>query len=293
MSRGNPLDSSRINSILATSQSHTRPAERLSTLPVNALVSGAQQPRRAFEAESLQSLAQSIREKGVLQPLIVRPLATGGYEIVAGERRWRAAQLADIQEVPVIIRTFTDQEAATVALIENLQREDLNTIDEIDGKLRLVASVLGLAVEQVPGRLNELRRKPVPSEVEALTALFKPLGETWDSFARNKLRVLNYSSHLVDALRRGLSLRLVTLIARAPEEHQQRLIEQAESGTGFKDIQAEVDRLRQPTITNRTKQIGKFLASSRVDRLPASLRTQVQQWLDQMPEGLAEHLQDG
>ena len=282
----------RIGSILATSQEYTRPTERLSSLPVSALRSGSQQPRRDFDEEGLQSLAQSIRERGILQPLLVRPLAESGHEIVAGERRWRAAQLAGLTEVPVIIRAIDDQEAAVVAMIENLQRENLNVIDEIDGKILLISRALELPVEQVPARLTQLRHKPSPAEVELLAAVFRPLGETWESFARNKLRVLNYPPVLVEALRRGMAMRMVSLIARAPAAHHERLLTLAEQGMGHKEMQAEVERLVKSPRPARAKRVGQFLSSKEMDRLPAGLREQVEVWLAQMPAGLAERVQD-
>ena len=99
----------------------------------------SQQPRRHFDETELNELATSIREKGVLQPILVRPdpVHSGGYEIVAGERRWRAAQIAQCHEVPVVIRTLNDREALEIALIENIQRHDLSAIEEARGYWRL------------------------------------------------------------------------------------------------------------------------------------------------------------
>lgn len=110
----------------------TRDAPRRSTtsLPVERLVPNPEQPRRDFHQGALEDLAASIREKGVIQPLIVRPRADGTYEIVAGERRWRAAQMAQLHDVPVLVREFTDTEVLEIALIENIQRADLNSLEE-------------------------------------------------------------------------------------------------------------------------------------------------------------------
>jgi ParB family transcriptional regulator, chromosome partitioning protein len=103
-------------------------------LPVESLRPNPNQPRRDFPASAMEDLAASIRQKGVLQPLIVRPAAgPGTYEIVAGERRWRAAQLAGLHDVPVVIRDFDDTEVLEVAIIENIQRADLNAIEEAAG----------------------------------------------------------------------------------------------------------------------------------------------------------------
>ena len=110
------------------------------TLPVEYLQGGAYQPRRQFDSEALQALTASVREKGILEPLLVRALEgqPDRYEIVAGERRWRAAQAAGLHEVPVIIKNIDDREALEIALIENLQREDLSPIEEAEGFKRLV-----------------------------------------------------------------------------------------------------------------------------------------------------------
>ena len=104
-------------------------------LPIQNLVSGKFQPRKNFDLAELDELAESIKANGILQPILVRPLTKGGssYEIIAGERRWRASQIAKIHEVPVIIRDFDDETALGVAMIENLQRSDLNLIEEAEG----------------------------------------------------------------------------------------------------------------------------------------------------------------
>lgn len=111
--------------------------ERLARLPVEQLARGRFQPRKDLGAEALATLADSIRAQGILQPLIVRPLGADRYEIVAGERRWRAAQMAGLAEVPVVVREIGDQAAIAVALIENIQREDLNPLEEAEALLRL------------------------------------------------------------------------------------------------------------------------------------------------------------
>ncbi len=108
----------------------------LRTLPIERLKPGRFQPRRVFDEASIADLVESVREKGILQPILVRPDG-GDYEIIAGERRWRAAQRASIHEVPVIVREMTDREALEVALVENLQRQDLSPLEEADGYRRL------------------------------------------------------------------------------------------------------------------------------------------------------------
>jgi len=114
------------------------PQGDLRSLPVDLVQRGRYQPRTHMDAERLQELAESIRAQGVVQPILVRPLHAGGYEIIAGERRWRAAQLAGLQEIPAVVRDVPDQAAVAMALIENIQRENLNAIEEAAALQRLI-----------------------------------------------------------------------------------------------------------------------------------------------------------
>lgn len=120
----------------AVEKNTTTSAERY--LPVTLLVPSSVQPRRQFDDEALQSLSQSIRSQGVIQPLLVRPMPNGTYEIIAGERRWRASQMAGLTEVPVVVRELADGKALEIAIVENVQRDDLTAVDEAAGYLRLV-----------------------------------------------------------------------------------------------------------------------------------------------------------
>jgi ParB family chromosome partitioning protein len=108
------------------------------TLPIEQLQPGQYQPRTRMDEESLQELAASIRSQGIIQPILVRPVGTGRYEIIAGERRWRAAQLAQLADVPVLVRDIPDEATLAVALIENIQRENLNPVEEAVGLKRLM-----------------------------------------------------------------------------------------------------------------------------------------------------------
>ena len=123
---------------LQTAGSVDTSANELRTLPVDLLQRGAYQPRIEFEPEALQELANSIKAQGVVQPIIVRPVSNGKHEIVAGERRWRAAQMAGLHEVPVVVRKLDDVQAMCLALIENMQREDLSPLEEARGLSRLL-----------------------------------------------------------------------------------------------------------------------------------------------------------
>ncbi|CAN5310263.1 ParB/RepB/Spo0J family partition protein [soil metagenome] len=125
-------------------------------LPLDRLRSGRFQPRRRFPEDALATLAASIRAHGVLQPVVVRPAAEGTYEIVAGERRWRAAQLAGLEGVPVIVRETSDSEALSLALIENLQREDLNPLEQARA-LQQLAEEFGLTHQAIADTVGRSR----------------------------------------------------------------------------------------------------------------------------------------
>lgn len=144
---------------------------------IDKLRSGVYQPRKTFEKESLQELSQSIKENGILQPIIVRKTAGGFFEIVAGERRWRGAQLAGLHEVPVLIRNFEDKEALELAIVENVQREDLNPMEEAEAYSRLAAE-FHLSQQQIAEKVgkdratvaNAIRLLALPKEVQAMVA---------------------------------------------------------------------------------------------------------------------------
>ena len=145
----------------------------VTNISVAELSPGQFQPRRKMHKSTLEELSQSIKEQGVLQPLIVRTLASGRYEIVVGERRWLAAQLAGLNDVPAIVRDLNNDETAKIALIENLQREDLNALDQANGLMRLQREFnlsqeeLGAAVgKSRPAVANLLRLLSLTEEVQ-------------------------------------------------------------------------------------------------------------------------------
>ena len=133
------------------------------------------QPRKDFDEKALSELAESIEQHGILQPLVVRPLANGSYQLVAGERRWRAARIAGLTEVPVVIKELTDEEVIEIAMIENLQREDLNPLEEALG-YRYMMDELKITQEQAaekvgksrPAVANALRLLKLPNEVQEM-----------------------------------------------------------------------------------------------------------------------------
>jgi len=130
--------------------------EELRQLAVEVIAANPQQPRRDFDEGSLLALSESIKARGILQPVLVRPLAGGSYELIAGERRWRAAQLAELATIPAIVRHQDDAASLELALIENMAREDLNPVDEARACAGLVEE-LGLTREEVGLRVGRSR----------------------------------------------------------------------------------------------------------------------------------------
>ena len=146
---------------------------------LNEIEPNREQPRQDFDEEALNELADSIKRHGLLQPIIVRPLSNGSYQIIAGERRWRACRLAELTEVPVIVKELDDRAFMEIALIENLQREDLNAVEEAMG-YRTLMDQYGLTQEQVSETVGKSR-----------------------SAVANALRLLGLNEHELEALRRG------------------------------------------------------------------------------------------
>lgn len=147
------------------------------TLSVNEVEPNREQPRKEFDEKALSELSKSIEKNGVIQPILVRPVTGGAYRIVAGERRWRAARMAGLQEVPVVIREMSDEDAAVFALIENLQREDLNPIEEAEG-IRSLIEEFGMTQEEAADRVgksrtavtNTLRLLKLPANILSMVA---------------------------------------------------------------------------------------------------------------------------
>ncbi len=191
------------------------------TLPLEEIVPNRDQPRKAFDDEALADLSASIAQHGVLQPLLVRPMPDGSYQLVAGERRWRASRMAGLTEVPVVVRDMNEQEAAELALIENLQREDLNPMEEALGYQTLMESY-HMTQEQAaqvvnksrPAVANALRLLALPREVAdmvAAGALSAGAARTVLAFDGDEARV----AAAKNAVERGLSVRELERMAKA------------------------------------------------------------------------------
>ncbi|HEY9693744.1 MAG TPA: ParB/RepB/Spo0J family partition protein [Oculatellaceae cyanobacterium] len=200
-------------------------------VPLDAICLPQQQPRRYFDPQAMEELIESVRQHGVLQPLLVRPLSDNKYELVAGERRYRAASAVPLAEVPIVCRSLSDEEAMQLALIENLCREDLNPVEETEGILQLLALKLGSSLEAVTSLLYRLknaadksgdfRHNVMPnSELEQIEELFAGLGMmTWESFVKNRLPVLNLPEDVLAELRSGkIEYTKAKAIARLKDE---------------------------------------------------------------------------
>ncbi len=193
----------------------TTPGLRM--LPVGSLTPHPGQPRRRFDEAALDELANSIAARGLIQPIVVRPLGKG-FQIVAGERRWRAAQRARLHEVPVIIRDFDDAETLEVALVENIQRQDLNAIEEAEAYARLVGDyghtqeALAKIVHKSRSHVaNLMRLLELPAPVQTLVVD----GQLSMGHARAMIGAANVESLARDVIAKQLSVRETEKLARA------------------------------------------------------------------------------
>jgi ParB family chromosome partitioning protein len=187
------------------------------------------QPRQYFDPEPLQGLARSVEEYGILEPLLVRSLGNGEYELIAGERRLRAAQMAGLLEVPVVVKDLSGRQALIVALVENLLREDLSPLEETEGILQLLGLHLEKPTQQVIALLyrmqNDTHRLTHNAmghwEADVVQEIFNRLGMSWESFVNNRLPLLKLPDDILVMLRQGkIAYTKAKLIARVKNEHQ-------------------------------------------------------------------------
>jgi ParB family transcriptional regulator, chromosome partitioning protein len=207
-------------------------------VPLSAIALGDAQPRRYFDPDKMEQLTVSIRRQGILQPLLVRPKGTG-YELIAGERRYRAAEAVGLLEVPVVVKELSDEAARQLALIENLQREDLNAIKETEGILGLLALALGQDQESVVSLLYRLNNETkglanqnvlVSEETQQIIKVFDDLGKiSWESFVSSRLPLLKLPSEILDKLRGGqIAYTKAVAIAKIKDQEQRKkLLEEA------------------------------------------------------------------
>lgn len=190
-------------------------SDKIITLNINDIEPNRNQPRKDFEDEALNSLAESISQHGLIQPIVVRPTIGGGYTIVAGERRWRASRLAGLSEVPVVVKDADEQALMEMALVENLQREDLNPIEEALGYKALMDDY-GLTQEEVAAKMAKSR-----------------------SAVANTLRLLRLNEDELEALRKGLisAGHARALLACEDEETRAKMLAAAMDGANVRVLE--------------------------------------------------------
>jgi len=258
----------------------------------------------------MQQLVESVRHDGILQPLLVRPLESERFELVAGERRYRAAELIGLTEVPVTIREMSDDQARQFALVENLQREDLNPVEETEGILELLALRLEKTVEEVISFLrrmeNEAGGKATNNvigseESTAVVNVFTSLGRmSWESFVKNRLAILNLPKDILEVLRSGqLEYTKGRALAQIKDEssRQQLLEEAVTQGLSLNQIREKIKVLKSPKspqpppeAEELRKQLGKLNRLSKKSKALESSKTrqQVEKLLSQLQDLLSE-----
>ncbi len=237
------------------------------TISIESIKLPNSQPRRYFDIEKLEQLVISVKEHGILEPLLVRPLKAGQYELVAGERRYRAALKVELKEIPVVVRELNNREALQLSLVENLIREDLNPVEETEGILQLLSLRLNQDTDNVVSLLyrmqNEAKGKVTQNvlgsdDSEAIEAVFDALGMiSWESFVSSRLPLLKLPEDVLEALRKGeIEYTKATAIARVKDLAQRTALLEATIA----------DSLSLTQINERIK------ASRQVNQEPSSLK---------------------
>ena len=237
------------------------------TVAISKIRLPSNQPRRYFDPEKLQQLTDSVKQHGILEPLLVRPLQQGGYELVAGERRYRAAKAVGLETVPITVRELSDQEALQLALVENLQREDLNPIEETEGVLELLTLTAGWSREEISEALTQMATAQkkgvelsgnVSRQVESIAQILdSTISLTPESFRTSRLPLLNLPVEILDSIRQGkLEYTKARAIARLKDEQQrQALLGQVLSqNLSLTEIKARLKELK-PNTEASTEQV--------------------------------------
>lgn len=293
----NPFKTNSVASIFSATEHPGGDMKDATSISLSSIQLPAQQPRRYFDLQKLQQLAESIRAHGILEPLLVRPLTGDRYELVAGERRYRAAKEVGLQEVPVVMRELSDLQAVELALIENLQREDLNPVEETEGILTLLSAKLGMPTHEVSQLLHRLAKRSsdnvVGSEatLELIEAVFQMVGKmSWESFASHRLPLLNLPQTVLEALRAGkIEYTKARALARIKDpEALNNLLEQTTTEQwSLNQIRAAISEATQPVKSTGTKlkdrfsQVSKTLKASTVWE-DADKHPQLEQLLDEL-----------
>ncbi|MHC5739404.1 ParB/RepB/Spo0J family partition protein [Nostoc sp.] len=253
------------------------------TIPIQEIKLPPTQPRRYFDPKKLEELSLSLKELGILEPLIVRPRPDGAYELIAGERRFKAAIMAGLEEVPVVIKEMDDDTVKQVQLIENLQREDLNAYEETIGILELLALRLNSTQDEVISLLNRMEkanRKQADNVIRheenvVVEGIFASLGRlSAESFRTNRLPLLNLPEDIKEALQKGsIEYTKARAIAKVKENAKRAPLLQAaikenlsltEIQLLIRDILAQEKADTTPSLKTQYKELSKQLGSSKV-----------------------------
>lgn len=264
-------------------------AKLLDDLPIQATPVGtiqlpSNQPRRYFDSAKMAQLVESVRSLGILEPLLVRPLGGGQFELVAGERRLRAAIEVGLESVPVVSKDFTDAEALQVALLENLQREDLNPVEETEGVLDLLELTLEIGRDEITSIFHRSKNAKVRGkelnhnvmvQLETIEKTLMKIGKfSIDSFRSNRLPLLALPDDILEALRKGkLEYTKAVVISRIKKDAKRTefLEEVISANLSLSQIRDKVQELnqiktstRQIKVLERYKELGKRLKKTNV-----------------------------
>lgn len=255
----------------------------ISTTPIDKIQLPAKQPRRYFDPEKLSQLVQSVKEHGILEPLLVRPTEDGCYELIAGERRLRAARELGLMEVPIVSRVLNDKQALQIALIENLQREDLNPLEETEAVLELLAVALEIDKSEIVSVLHQSYNakqrgqnlnQNVLIQVEKIESLLLEIGRfNAGTFRSSRLPLLNLPNDVLSVLRNGkIEYTKAQTIGRVKDEEQRaELLKLAISkNLSLNDIKAKIKDLKpesepdpERVLVNRLSEISKRLQKNK------------------------------
>lgn len=225
-------------------------------IPITAIKLPQKQPRRSFNPTKMQHLTESVRKYGILEPLIVRPVDSQEYQLVAGERRYKAAKEVGLTKVPVIIKELDDKQAFELALLENLQRDDLNPIDETEGMLELLCQSLNCDRNDVISLLNQAANAQrrnieltdnVKRQIEIVDSIFLTVGRlNRESYRTNRLPLLNLPEDVLEVLRSGeLEYTKAKVIAKLddPEMRQQLMRQVIDEKMSLKQLKEKITEL--------------------------------------------------
>jgi ParB family transcriptional regulator, chromosome partitioning protein len=266
----------------------------------------ASQPRRYFDPQKLEQLTESVKAHGILENLLVRPLENkeGSYELVAGERRYRAAQAAGLTSVPVTIRELADEEAFSIALVENLQREDLNPVEETEG----IVTLLGIQLKESPEivisllyRMDNEQKKKVTNNVigntekQKIESVFASLGQNWQSFVNNRLPLLKLPDEVLEVLRQGkIEYTKAKAIALVKDEQQRKNIleEAVTQNLSLVQIKEKIKTTKSeeksPSPSTQVKTITSRLNRAKLWEKNPKKWKQIQNWLEKIENLLEE-----